>query len=172
MVSSDCHVRNARARATGLGMLPSETSLANEIWNLHLSASPPPSSPESTQPASGWDNLSQSITSQNGNVTTKIIQSRRCSCMHHVTDNYVLILQTPFITTSICARGPVMVFIMKHIIETTTEGNMFTSPSATSHSESDRRFWTCVKDNLSPKCEITPALHYKAELQTVSHIQT
>lgn len=42
MVSSDCHVRNARARATGLGMLPSETSLADEIWNLHLSASPPP----------------------------------------------------------------------------------------------------------------------------------
>ena len=49
MVSSDCHVRNARARATGL--LLSETSLADGIWNLRLSASPP-HSPESTQPAS------------------------------------------------------------------------------------------------------------------------
>lgn len=37
MVSSDCHVRNAHARTTGLGMLPSETSLADEMWNLHLS---------------------------------------------------------------------------------------------------------------------------------------
>lgn len=41
MVSSDCHVRNAKARTTGLGMLPSETSLADEIWNLHLSTGPP-----------------------------------------------------------------------------------------------------------------------------------
>lgn len=40
MVSSDCHVRNARARTTGLGMLPSVTSLADEIWNLHLSTGP------------------------------------------------------------------------------------------------------------------------------------
>lgn len=40
MVSSDCHVRNAQARTTGLGMLPSETSLADEIWNLHLSTAP------------------------------------------------------------------------------------------------------------------------------------
>lgn len=41
MVSSDRHVRNARARTTGLGMLPSETSLADGIWNLHLSSGPP-----------------------------------------------------------------------------------------------------------------------------------
>ncbi len=41
MVSSDCHVRNAPARTTGLGMLPSETSLADEIWNLHLSTGSP-----------------------------------------------------------------------------------------------------------------------------------
>lgn len=41
MVSSDCHVRNAKARTTGLGMLPSETSLADEIWNLGLSTGPP-----------------------------------------------------------------------------------------------------------------------------------
>lgn len=34
MVSSDCHVRNAQARTTGLGMLPYETSLADKIWNL------------------------------------------------------------------------------------------------------------------------------------------
>lgn len=57
MVSSDCHARNARARTTGLGMLPSETSLADEIWNLHLSAEPPClvhplyGPPESMQPA-------------------------------------------------------------------------------------------------------------------------
>lgn len=40
MVSSDCHVRNALASTTGLGMLLSETSLAYEIWNLHLSTEP------------------------------------------------------------------------------------------------------------------------------------
>lgn len=40
MVSSDCHVRNAQARTTGLGMLPYETSLADGIWNLHLSTGP------------------------------------------------------------------------------------------------------------------------------------
>lgn len=40
MVSSDCHVRNARAGTAGLGMLPSVTSLADEIWNLHLFTGP------------------------------------------------------------------------------------------------------------------------------------
>lgn len=40
MVSSDCHVRNVRARTTGLGMLPSETSSAEKIWNLHVCWTP------------------------------------------------------------------------------------------------------------------------------------
>lgn len=38
MVSNDCHVRNAQAWTSGLGMLSSETDLADEITDLHSTA--------------------------------------------------------------------------------------------------------------------------------------
>lgn len=70
MVSSDCHVRNAQARTTGLGLPPSETSLADGdlesplvYWTpqsfVHSLLSPPESMPSVIR----WTNLSQSITS-------------------------------------------------------------------------------------------------------------
>ena len=72
MVSSDCHVRNAWARTTGLGMLLSETSLAYGIWNLHLSTEPVIHLYTLYRPVHAvciWEN--QSVTSQKGNLIWK-----------------------------------------------------------------------------------------------------
>lgn len=126
MVSSDCHVRNARARTTGLGMLPSETSLADEIWNLHLSTGPHihlyilftihlnPSS----LCLGDLICLSQSQ-SRKGNVILKLQRLHKVA-FFTLGDTLLLFLQTSSLKKKkhpYAARGPVMAFIMNHIIQ-------------------------------------------------------
>lgn len=134
-------------------MLLSETSLAYEIWNLHLSTEPVIHLYTLYHPVHAvciWENQSVSVNhitkgTFDLEMTKSYIKLLTRSKSGEVTDYYWWILQTSSLTASICARGPVMT-IVNHIVETTTDGNMFTGPSETSHFSSDRRPMPRIKE--------------------------
>lgn len=131
VVSNDCHVRNARARTMGLGMLPSETSLADRIWNLPLSNRPfihlyILSAVHLNLYSLGvfLASLSQSITPQNGNFeTTKEVQSHTWystvlayMSIHQKLETSQIILSYLIPNNLRTRKEPRMALIMNHIM--------------------------------------------------------
>lgn len=158
MVSNDCHVRNARARTTRLGMLPSETSLADGIWNLHLSTglliylyihstiNLNPCSLSLGKPMCLRHSPDKNKNGRRHYKSKTKLHFFTMTFLHdvfpieNITHSYELIFYFSFLTTSICTKRASS--SLHHVSHHKTDENMFTGPLETFLSDKRSRSMT------------------------------